>query len=66
MISFLLLAQLSMSEPQQTQTQTQTQSQSTYRAPKWQQPQTQQAPGSVPSRDDIEDFEQELYNHPNG
>jgi hypothetical protein len=59
MIEFVLLAQLATSEPPPV-----TPSQP-YQAPKWQQPKTTMpSSGSVPSSKDIEEFEQEIHNHP--
>ena len=58
MIEFVLLAQMVTSQPQQ---------QSTYQAPEYQRPQTQQQPtrSSVPTSKQIEQTEESIFDHPN-
>lgn len=60
MIEYVVVAQLLKEQPQQQQP-----TQSTYQAPKYQTPSTTQS-GSVPSSKQIEEFEEKLFEHPNG
>ena len=57
MIEFILLAQMTTSQPQQ---------QYQYQAPTYQQPQTQQQPtrSSVPTQKQIEQTEESIFDHP--
>jgi len=60
MIEFVLLAQLVTSEPPPVPPP------QPYQAPVWQQPKTTMPPrGSVPSSKEVEEFEQQIHNHPN-
>lgn len=60
MIEFLFLVQLNTSQPQTSQ---QSQTQSTYKAPVYQQQQS--TTGSVPSQKQVEEFEKQIFEHPN-